>query len=164
MKRLILLVVAALYVCSLSAQPPMITEISYDNSYDQDDPFGIDSIEFVEIYLPNPQPTDLSKWIVAAYDGDNSDNTVANWYKSRNLQTNTIFSQPTPNGMYYIVEFPDSTFFSFPIGGINDSDDGIALIEEGTPNIVHQFWRYESCVAFTAADGPAMGASSSSIT
>lgn len=164
MKKIILLIVAVLYVSGLSAQPPMITEISYDNNYDQDDPFGIDSIEYVEIYLPNPQPSNLSQWIISSYDVDNTDATVANWAKSRNLQDDVIRTESTPNGMYYVVEFPDTTFFGFAVGGIRDSEDGLALIEAGTPNIVHQFWRYETCDAFVAADGPAAGAASSPIT
>lgn len=164
MKRFILLIVAILYVFSLSAQPPMITEISYDNNYDQDDPFGIDSIEYVEVYLPNPQPADLSQWRVVSYNASSSDNSVAEFEFTRDLLNNTIRSQATPNGMYYVVEFPDSTFFGFPLGGIRDGQDGLALVELGSPNTVYQFWRYETCDPFTAVDGPAMGATSNSIT
>ncbi len=163
MKRIFLITLILGGVLGLSAQGPLITEISYDNNYDQDDPFGIDSIEYVEVYINNPQPTDLTSFIVATYNPDSGDNTVANLHKWRNLE-DTLRTWATPNGKYYVVEFPDSTFFDFPIGGMNDGQNGVALIEVGTPNIVHQFWRYETCEDFTAADGPATGATSDPIT
>lgn len=160
--RYLLLHLLLLCAFQITAQSPMITEIHYDNNYDQTDPFGIDSIEYVEIYINDPQPA-LTDFVIARYDPDSGDPSIANFANSRDLTT-TLRTESTPNGMYYVVEFQDSTFFGFPTGGINDGESGLALVELGTPNIVHQFWRYETCDPFTAVDGPAAGAESDAIT
>ncbi len=145
------------------SQGPLITEISYDNNYDQALPFGIDSIEYVEIYLPNPQPVDLTSFKIVSYNEVSGTSTDAEVAFVKDLE-DTLRTWNTPNGKYYVIEFVDSSFFGFPIGGIRDGDDGIALVEIASPNIVHQFWRYETCTDFTAIDGPALGAVSSPLT
>lgn len=147
---------------SLFGQSAIITEISYDNNYDQDDPFGIDSIEYVEIYIGGSPPVDPTSWKIVSYDASSSNPANAEVAFVKDL-TDAI-PIPGSDPGYYVIEFVDSTFFGFPIGGIRDGMDGIALVEIGTPNIVHDFWRYETCDDFTAVDGPAAGAVSKPIT
>lgn len=163
MKFFINLITCLLFCAASFAQGPLITEISYDNNYDQNSPFGIDSTEYVEIYLPDPQPTDLTSFRIATYDEVSGTPTDAEVAFVKDL-TDTLRTWKTPNGKYYVIEFIDSSFFGFPVGGMRDGEDGVALIEIGTPNIVHQFWRYETCTNFTAIDGPALGAISDPIT
>jgi len=164
---LTLLVFITTTFCAL-AQGPLITEIHYNNSFQPEDPFGRDSTEYVEVYLPDPQPTDLTDWVVASYEENTTDNSIADFYRSKDL-TDTIRTEKTPNGKYYVIEFEDSIltlppFGDFNLGGLPTGDDAVALIEKGSPNVVHQFWRYASCASFTATGGPADGATPNPIT
>ena len=143
-------------------QPPMITEIMYDNNVDQ--ALGdIDGQERVEVYLPDPQPTDLTDWWITVYHEDSSDPTSAEFYHHRDLSIQQSFEK-TPNGAYYTIIFQDSIFFGFPIGGLIDGGLAIALVEISSPNVVHDFWHIEQCDGYVAADGPAIGFTSAPIT
>ena len=163
MKYIISLSLVLLYSATVFAQGPLITEIHYDNNYDQNQPFGIDSIEHVEIYLPDPQPTDLTSIKIITYNEVSGTPTEAEVAFTRDLE-DTLRTWKTPNGMYYVIEFIDSSFFGFPSAGMRDGEDGVALVKVGAPNIVYQFWRYETCTDFTAIDGHAAGAVSDPIT
>jgi len=163
MRYLLNLSLLLLFGFAAFSQGPLITEIHYDNNYDQYDPFGIDSIEHVEIYLPDPQPADLTSFQIITYNQIPGDTTMADVGYTRDLE-DTLRTWKTPNGKYYVIEFVDSTFFGFPAAGINDGPHGVALVELGSPNIVHQFWRYETCEDFTAINGSAVGAISNPIT
>jgi predicted extracellular nuclease len=111
-----------------------INEIHYDNT-------GADANEGVEI--AGPAGTNLSGWTLVPYNG-NDGMTYA-------PTTNLTGSIPTQQNGY-------GTLF-FPIAGLqNGSPDGIALVN-GTTLV--QFLCYEG--TFTAANGPATGATCTSI-
>lgn len=163
MKPTLLLLSFFCFAATLFSQGHLITEIGYDNNYDQTGPFGIDSLEYVEIYVPDPQPTDPTSINIVTYNPSQSNSAIAEVGFVKTLN-DAILTWDSGGGVYYVIEFPDSTYFGFPTAGINDGECGVALVEIGTPSIVHQFWRYETCEDFTAADGPAAGAISDPIT
>jgi predicted extracellular nuclease len=112
-----------------------ISEIHYDNS-------GTDTGESIEFFAP--AGTDLGTMSLVLYNGSNQSvyNTIA-----------FIGTVPDLGGGAGVVQA------ALPTNGLqNGSPDGIALVDGGT---VVQFLSYEG--SFTAADGPAVGLTSTDI-
>jgi len=65
MRSILSLLVIFSAVLSLSGQQPFISEFHYDDSYSQPQ----DSFEFVEVYLPDPQPANLNEYHITLYQG-----------------------------------------------------------------------------------------------
>ena len=131
-----------LFVVSISVvfmQAPLaqvfINEIHYDNT-------GTDSGESIEV--AGPAGTDLAGWALVLYNGSNglAYNTTA--------LSGLIANQQGGFGTVAV---------SYPVNGIqNGAPDGIALVNGSS---VVQFLSYEG--AFSAADGPASGMTSTDI-
>lgn len=112
---------------------PWINELHYDNA-------SGDTNEGVEI--AGPAGTDLSGWSIVAYNGSGG-----GVYDTENL-SGTITDQGNGSGTIW-----------FPITGLQNGPDGIALVDDqGT---VIQFISYEG--DFAATNGPAMGMMSTDI-
>lgn len=108
-----------------------INEFHYDNA-------GTDVGEFVEIYIPNPQPGDLFNYTITLYNGSGGAS-----YNSKTLDA----LSPTcdMDGCYYVWNLPTD-------GLQNGPPDGIAL---SGPSGLIEFLSYEG--TFTASGGPANG-------
>lgn len=118
------------------SQEVFINEIHYDND-------GTDADEAIEI--AGPAGTDITGWSIVLYNG--SGGAV---YNTISLN-GTI---PDQTGGYGTI------VTTFPSNGLqNGSPDGIALVD--ATNTVIQFLSYEG--SFSAADGPAIGLSSTDI-
>jgi hypothetical protein len=113
-----------------SNAPARINELHYKNEVD-------DFNEFVEIFIPDPQPVNIEMYTVELYDGESGLK-----YADRSLDSMII--NTGNEGAYYIWDFK----------GIQDgSPDGISLI--GECGDVLQFISYEG--DFTATNGKAAG-------
>ena len=111
-----------------------INEFHYDDS-------GADTGEFVEVFLPNPQPGDLSLYEVSLYNGSNG--TV---YANETLDNFTATTGA--GGSYYV----------WVHAGIqNGAPDGIAF----TGPSISEFLSYEG--SFTATSGPLNGQTSTDV-
>ena len=113
--------------------PARINEFHYDNE-------GIDENEFIEVYIPDPQPAVLERYSIELYNGSNGTK-----YAEKTLDSMTMTNDAT--GAYYVWGFA---------GMQNGSPDGIALI--GECGDVLEFLSYEG--DFTATDGKANGLNS----
>lgn len=113
-----------------------INEFHYDNK-------SGDENEFLEVYIENPQPDSLYKYIVALYNGNNK-----RLYDEETLDNMT--ATVGNDGVYYVWE-PNSIQ--------NGSPDGIALI--GECGDLLEFLSYEG--SFTAEDSYANGFTSTDI-
>jgi hypothetical protein len=132
-------------VGTAQGQTVFINEIHYDNT-------GTDTGEAVEI--AGPAGTDLSGWRLVRYNGATP--TAAVVYTSpaavETLPSGTVI--PATCGGFGVV------VISYPTDGLqNGSADAIALVD-GAGTVV-QFLSYEGVV--TAANGPAMGSTSTDI-
>lgn len=136
----LLIAYLSLWQSAINAQTPgtpvFINELHYDNT-------GTDSGEAIEI--AGPAGTDLTNWRLVLYNGSSG--------ITYGTQTLGGRIPELCSGFGAIAE-------SYPPNGIqNGSPDGIALVDAS--NNVVQFLSYEG--AFTAADGPAAGLTSSDI-
>ena len=151
-------IILFLSIASISfAQGPLITEFHYDDSSPQD------SFEFVEVYLPDPQPANLSHYKITLYQGSSVPPIaeIGDIHRFRTLADNCMTGD-TPNGMYYVVEFPDTMYLGFVFGGIENGPDAIAF--SGPGDVVYKFLSYSAPSGITATEGPAMGMTSTPIT
>ncbi len=119
---------------SLEGQITHISEFSYE------DP-GADQLDFVEVYIPNPQPTSLVDYQIELYNGKN-----AKVYLVRTLDE--FVEYESNKGSFYVLETSLQ----------NGSPDGIALSVEGT---LLEFLSYEG--EFEAVDGTASGVVSTNV-
>ena len=135
---LILLLILPLFI---HAQEMWINEIHYDNT-------GGDEGEFVEVVIQDIMPAvDLSQVEVVFYNGSNS-SVYLDFNGPHPLDTFDVGA--TSNGF---------SIYSMFIEGIqNGNPDGMALVNNG---VVVEFISYEGVI--TAADGPAMGMTSTDI-
>jgi len=116
------------------AEPPLISEIHYDNA-------GADTGEFVEI--EGPSGTDFTGWTLVPYNGSNGTQY------SVTALSGSIDDEGAGRGA-----------LSFSITGLqNGSPDGVALVDPG--GVVVEFLSYEG--SFAATDGPANGSTSTDI-
>ena len=160
MRNLILtFVLISLSTCFVVGQStPFISEFHYDDIYSSPQ----DSFEFVEVYVPDPQPANLGEYKITLYQGTAVPSIgveVGDIHRQKSLADHILFGD-TPNGAYYVVEFPDTTYLGFTFGGIENGPDGIAI--SGPGDEVYMFLSYEG--AFTAIEGPANGMTSLQIT
>lgn len=119
--------------------PVFINELHYDN-------VGDDAGEFVEV--AGPAGTDLTGWSVVLYNGSSTSRAS---YDTDALSG--TLSNDTGTGYGFAT-------ISYPKDGLqNGSPDGVALVD-GAGAVV-QFLSYEG--AFTAANGPAAGQTSTDI-
>ncbi|MEM6697379.1 MAG: lamin tail domain-containing protein, partial [Bacteroidota bacterium] len=119
-------------VASCMQADARINEFHYDD-------INADTLEFVEIFIPNPQPSDLSEYRIDLYNGNNGTS-----YEDITLDITTTTSDA--NGSYYVWE----------IEGIqNGAPDGIAL--SGSCGLI-EFISYEG--TFTGTEGVANGVES----
>jgi len=157
MVRIFILMLALGTAFSISAQGPLITEFHYDDVYSSPQ----DSFEFVEVYLPDPQPTNLDDYHITLYQGsDNPPIALLGSIHRQKRLGEAILTGDTPNGMYYVVEFPDTMYLGFIFGGIENGPDGICF--SGPGGEVYKFLSYEG--VFTATEGPANGMTSTQTT
>jgi len=157
--KYILLPFFLLNCITIFGQGHLITEFHYDDVYSSPQ----DSFEFVEVYIPNPQPANLAEYKVILYQG--SDSGIPNYPQAGEVFRHMGLDQfhlmgTTPNGAYYVVEFPDTTYFGQTFGGIENGPDGIAFT--GPSDVVYKFLSYEG--SFAAINGPANGMTSDEIT
>ena len=110
-----------------------INEFHYDND-------GTDVNEFVEVFIPNPQPSDLSAYRIDLYNGSNGTS-----YDDITLDMTTISSDAS--GSYYVWETT-----------LQNGPDGIAL---AGPCSLIEFLSYEG--VFTATEGTADGIESTDV-
>ncbi|MBY5956916.1 hypothetical protein KUV50_02135 [Membranicola marinus] len=134
-----------LWVClaisNSSAQ--FISEFHYDN-------IGTGTGEFVEVFLPDPQPGTASQYRIYLYNGN--DSLV---YESRGLQGIMVGCDARQQGCYYVWERTTSFVQDGP-------RDGIALVFQNmTDTVVFDFISYEGVLR--ALGGPAKGMISSDI-
>ena len=115
-----------------------INEFHYDN-------FGTDEGEFVEIFVADPQPTNLGDYQIALYNGNGGG--------TYNTITLAELGVPSTDdlGAYYVWELPAN-------GIQNGAPDGIAL---GGPCGLIEFLSYEG--TFSATNGIAEGVESTDI-
>jgi len=118
---------------SLAQTNVFINEIHYDNS-------GTDAGEAVEVV--GPAGTDLGGWSLVFYNGNGG----------------TVYATDNLSGVLTDQQGGYGTIFVERTGIQNGAPDGIALVNGST---VIQFLSYEG--AFTAADGPAVGLTSTDI-
>ncbi|MEM1324969.1 MAG: lamin tail domain-containing protein [Bacteroidota bacterium] len=121
--------------CNCMQVDARINEFHYDN-------IGGDINEFVEIFIPNSQPTDLSLYTIELYNGSNG-----NGYGDITLDQTIVTTDA--NGSYYVWE---------PSSLQNGSPDGIAL---AGPCSLIEFISYEG--TFAANDGIAQGETSADV-
>jgi|GEM_PF-893260 len=112
-----------------------INEFHYDNT-------GADVGEFIEVYIPDPQPADLASYTVELYNGSNG--LV---YNSQTIDNFTATSGG--GGVFYVWE---------PSSIQNGAPDGFAL---SGPCGVIEFLSYEG--TFTANNGNAVGLTSTDV-
>ncbi|MFC7357734.1 proprotein convertase P-domain-containing protein, partial [Jejudonia soesokkakensis] len=129
MKKITFLMFFMITALAATAQSVFINELHYDNA-------GGDVGEFVEI--AGPAGTDLSGWVLEAYNGSNGD-----LYTTVPL-TGVIANQSNGFGT-----------LSFPVVLQNGGPDGIALIDGGS-NLV-QFLSYEGSFTADADNGGVAG-------
>ncbi|MBK7094348.1 MAG: T9SS type A sorting domain-containing protein [Saprospiraceae bacterium] len=108
--------------------PARINEFNYE---------GESNTEFVEVYIPDPQPTKIKSYFVELYNGTNGTKYAEKSLDSMNVTTGDA-------GTFYVWENIDIQ---------NGSPDGIALI--GECGDVIEFKSYEGI--FTASEGKAKG-------
>jgi len=115
------------------------------NEWDWDES-GTDKDEFIEIFIPNPQPSDLSEYTIIEYEttGDQAGNINASGTHTLDEFTATIVN--ADNGTYYTL------FDHF------EQDDAVALIG---PNGIIQFLHTANQI--TANTGGAANTTSTSI-
>ncbi len=130
-----ILLFCLLFQTEMYSQFANINEIHYDNT-------GADVGEFVEIKITDPQPANLSEYVVSLYNGN--DGSV---YDSQSLDN---FTATTDMGATYYTWYPSSIQ--------NGAPDGICLSDDTG---VVEFLSYEG--VFTATAGPASGMSSSNM-
>lgn len=118
-------------ICSdCTEAPATINEFHYENE-------GSDSNEFIEVYIPNPQPENIKKYFIELYDG-----TTGTVYLKKTLDSMNISNDGA--GSFYVLQF----------NGIKDGNpDGIALT--GECGDIIEFLSYGG--EFTAIDGKAKG-------
>ncbi len=158
MRALLFLFCLGCLSISTQAQGPLITEFHYDDSYMSPQ----DSFEFVEVYLPDPQPANLDEYHITLYQGSTIGGiaTAGEIHRQKRLGEFILFGD-TPNGAYYVVEFPDTFYLGSIFGGIeNGPDEGICF--SGPGGEVYEFLSYAGTV--TAIEGPAIGLMSGQIT
>ncbi|MGH8911493.1 MAG: ExeM/NucH family extracellular endonuclease [Acidimicrobiia bacterium] len=115
---------------------PWINEIHYDNE-------GTDTGEAIEV--AGPAGTDLTGWSIVLYNGSNG--AVYN--------TNVLSGLLPDEGVGF-----GTVAVTYPTNGVqNGAPDGLALVDDD--GVVVQFLSYEG--GFTAADGPAVGMTSTDI-
>ncbi|MEM8526420.1 MAG: lamin tail domain-containing protein, partial [Bacteroidota bacterium] len=120
-------------VASCMQASARINEFHYDND-------GADVNEFVEIFIPNPQPTNLSEYQIDLYNGNDGE-----VYETVTLDQTIVTSDA--NGSYYVWEET-----------LQNGPDGIAL--SGNCGLI-EFISYEG--VFTATEGVANGIESTDI-
>ncbi|MEM6697737.1 MAG: lamin tail domain-containing protein, partial [Bacteroidota bacterium] len=122
--------------CTLPCEQAMarINEFHYDN-------ISTDVNEFVEVFIPNPQPSDLDQYQIVLYNGDDGMN-----YREITLDMTTVTSDAL--GSYYVWETSLQ----------NGAPDGIAL---AGPCELIEFLSYEG--TFTAIGGIADGVESTDV-
>ncbi len=125
-----------LLAVGLTAQTAFISEIHYDD-------VSTDNDEAVEVYLPDPQPTDLTTYSIVLYNGSNG--AV---YNTTTL-ADFVFTDTPDGGYYHLV---------YPTNGIQNGPDAVAFVG---PDGVIEFISYEG--SFTAVGGPADGMTSTNI-
>jgi hypothetical protein len=111
------------------ARGQVISEYHYDND-------GTDANELVEIWIPNPQPSNLSLYSITAYEG-----TAPGGINSVPANLNTLPVVCNADGCYYLY-----------LNSLENGPDGIALCGPGG---VIQFISYEG--TFSANGGCANG-------
>ena len=125
-----------------AATPVFINEFHYDNA-------GTDANEFIEI--AGPGGTDLTGWQVLRYNGASS---------SLKVYTTPGVTGPLPAGIPGAPGTVGVVTVAYAVDGLqNGAPDGFALVN-GAGAVV-QFLSYEG--AFTAADGPALGLTSTDL-
>ena len=139
-KRFTLLIQKAAFSLALtmaiaSASGQNINEFHYDN-------VGVDQNQFVEVFFPDPQPVDLTQYVVTRYNGSNG----MPYGTTATLAVMT--ATPGTGGTYYV----------WYAGLQNGAPDGIAL---SGPGGLIEFWSYEG--TFTAIIGPANGVTSTDV-
>jgi len=112
-----------------------INEFHYDNA-------GTDVGEFVEVYIPNPQPSDLANYTIVHYNGSSSGGVIS----SETLDDLT----PTCDG--------DGCYYVWNPSSLQNGPDGLALV--GPMGLI-EFISYEGVV--TAVGGPVPGAVSTDV-
>lgn len=124
-------------ICSdCTEAPAIINEFHYNNE-------GTDINEFIEVYIPDPQPQNMKKYFIELYDG-----LTGTVYLKKTLDSMDISHDG--NGSFYVLE----------LTGIKDGNpDGIALT--GECGDVIEFLSYGG--DFTAIDGKAKGMKSVNI-
>lgn len=141
MKRLIYLLFIVFITSGLAAQDVFITEIHYDNA-------GGDVGEFVEVFITNPQPSNLNDYVLTLYNGSNGTS-----YDSETFDNADSTNPNQTNG------FGTGTYYVFYIAGIqNGAPDGLSTSNSSG---VFEFLSYEGTL--TAANGPANGMTSTNI-
>lgn len=136
MKRILPLLLL-LFTLNIFGQTPNINEFHYDNT-------GTDVGEFVEVFFPNPQPSDLTLWTLYLYNGSNGQT----YGTATNLASLTATSGS--GGVFYVL--------TLPANGLQNGDpDGIALVG---PSFT-EFISYDG--SFTATNGPLNGQTSSDV-
>jgi len=133
MKKIYLLGIAFAICNIVYSQSVFINEIHYDND-------AGDINEGVEI--AGPYSTNLTGYSIALYNGGND-----------SVYSTTTLSGTIPNNENY------RGVVWFPIPGMQNDDEGIALVDPNG-NVI-QFLSYEGVI--TAADGPAIGMTSTNI-
>ncbi|MCB2206922.1 MAG: choice-of-anchor J domain-containing protein [Bacteroidetes bacterium] len=121
-------------------QNAWINEFHYDNE-------GTDMNEFIEIVIEDAGSYTLSDFAVTLYNGNNSGS-----YDTKTLDQFTV-GATTDGFTFYYYDYPEN-------GIQNGESDGICLSYAGTL-IPGQFLSYEGTL--TAADGPAIGITSTDI-
>jgi len=124
-------------------QGQYISEFHYDND-------GASQGEFVEVFFPDPQPDNPSKYMIYLYNGADSMT-----YESRGLQGIMKGCDIEEEGCYYVWERMNSFIQDGP-------RDGIALVYKTTEDTtVFDFISYEGTLK--ALNGPAIGLTSTDI-
>ncbi|MCK4822190.1 hypothetical protein KA005_40885, partial [bacterium] len=149
MKKFSQIFTAAIIICffsafTVSAQNAWINEIHYDNA-------GADVDETVEVVIENAGSYTLSDFQIDLYNGSSTSLSV---YSTKTLDVYTVGNTVDNFTIYYLN-------YTAAGGSIqNGAPDGLCLSYQGVL-IAGQFLSYEG--TFTAADGPAIGLTSTDI-
>ena len=135
MKKLLFTLYILIIALKVSSQ--RFNEIHYDNA-------GADAGEFIEVFVPNPQPADIGDYDVVLYNGSSGRTYGPTLDFDTDATATSGMDQSGTPGVFYV----------FGVEGIqNGAPDGMALVNGS--GIVIEFLSYEGTI--TAANGPANG-------
>lgn len=137
----ILLTGLLLILISVNIDAQRINEFHYEND-------GGDVGEFVEVFIPDPQPADIDDWDVVIYNGSTQGVLSTLDFDTDLDLSNTGMDVTGTSGTFYLFNT-----------SLQNSTEGLALVD-GSGTVI-QFISYEGTI--TAADGPAMGQTSTDV-